>query len=263
MLYKSDYKYFVEFLLQAIEQDEDVRSAIGRIAGMHGGIAAADTDDSAAVREELAECRSALSERTRDYEKLQEDCGRLTDELEAERSQHATAKKQLAELLDINNRLATGYEQQSAAMAGLQSIQSAFAPQLRLYESYQNLPPEVLDTLRGIFRGSSVEEFVFCGVQKHNIELLWDTIKIRAVREEYAGLEELQQIFLYFFDAYNKTFEAPLYRLQEAAAGDEYDNEKHSKTSGSLATGRIREIVLPGYINTHNSRIERKTVVKL
>ncbi|MDQ0156553.1 hypothetical protein [Robertmurraya andreesenii] len=142
-------------------------------------------------------------------------------------------------------------------------IKALFGEQLKIYKLYQQLSPALKSSLSGIFRGQTIEQFLVCGVQKQNIELLWDAIKIRVVEGNDDELEELRAIFLYFFHAYNSTFDRPLYELQTVSENEKYDSELHMRTSKSRVAGYIDRVIFEGYVNTNSKKIERKSIVAL
>lgn len=193
-------------------------------------------------------------------------------------------EKALAKLEQANHELARGKEynnqlnQQFQTMEGemlelrkenellksnYHELASSFEQGLKVFHTYQCLSSELKSSLSGIFRGETVEHFLFCGVQKPNIELLWDAIKIRVVDENYEQLEELQQIFTYFLNAYNSIFEKPLYELQTVDTNERFDHELHIRTNKSRVSGKIEHVLLKGYWNKNNRKIERKSIVKL
>lgn len=184
-------------------------------------------------------------------------------ELEKTKQQKEMNQQINKSLTEVSNQYLSVKEQADLWRSKYQKINERFQEQIKIYETFQNLSPSLKSSLSGIFRGNSLEKFLFCGVQKQNVELLWDAIKIRVIDENYEELEELRAIFLYFFHAYNSTFEKPLYELQTVGENDKFDNELHIRTSKSRVSGYIKNTVFNGYINTNSKKTEKKSIVTL
>ena len=85
---------------------------------------------------------------------------------------------------------------------------------LEIYQKYNLIDGELKNELREIFKGNSFQEFIFCGVQLKNIELLWEISK-NSIFDNNKDSKKVADIFHYFFNAINRTYEKPVYRFLE------------------------------------------------
>ena len=131
------------------------------------------------------------------------------------------------------------------------------------YDTYLSLSSEVRESLKGIFRGGTIEEFFSCGVQYENIESLWDFIKIGVLEEKETDSKSLIFIFIFFFKAFNKIFASPLYVMEETNQGQLFDYDLHIRTGSSKVMGQISYVLLPGYRNAKTNKLIKKSVVKV
>ncbi|MBR8645900.1 hypothetical protein KEH51_23760 [[Brevibacterium] frigoritolerans] len=89
----------------------------------------------------------------------------------------------------------------------LQKRRADYREAEELYEAVQQLSETTKSSLKGIFKGGSVQEFIVCGVQYENISSLWDFIKNEIMEGREQEREILLALFLYFFQEYGKTYD--------------------------------------------------------
>ncbi|MGE7907707.1 hypothetical protein ACQKNS_25435 [Peribacillus sp. NPDC094092] len=144
----------------------------------------------------------------------------------------------------------------------LQKRRADYREAEELYEAVQRLSENTKNSLKGIFKGSSVQEFIVCGVQYENISSLWDFIKneIMEGREQERGI--LRALFQYFFQEYNKTYDTPLYKLQEVKINEVFRENLYIRALNSKISGNITDILLPGYMSINGKTI-KKSVVRI
>lgn len=141
--------------------------------------------------------------------------------------------------------------------------------ELRIFEKWKetfikfnNLNEEKIKSLKGIFNGDSVLDFIYCGVQESNINNFWDYIKDRALNES-DELEILEAIFNEFFKAINRVYENGMYETQEVNIDDEFDDDYYIRTSNSNPVGTIKKVLLKGYVQKGNKKIIKKSIVQI
>ena len=105
----------------------------------------------------------------------------------------------------------------------------------------------------------NAEIFLGYGVQEDNISVLWDVIAAGYHDLENAGkLNDMIEIFNYLFEVHKLiSFKKVTYTMPEI--GEEFDERKHSRASGSDATGEIVKVILPGFKIGNN--IQKKALV--
>jgi len=131
-----------------------------------------------------------------------------------------------------------------------------------LYGAIQQLSETTRNSLKGIFKGETVQEFIVCGVQYENISSLWDFIKNEMMegREQERGT--LLALFQFFFYEYSKTYDTPLYELQEVKINEAFREDLYIRTLNSKISGNVTEILLPGYTSV-NGKIIKKSIVRI
>lgn len=262
-----EYPQFLEMLQKALSEDE-IKEKIHKIISMENHETEKETKK---IEEQLLfDQRRQQEEKTRTTElnqkikELNNQNAILRNQIEqihiGQQSALQEKKQQLTAMMEQNTALNTQVKKYYEAY---RNLSNQFSQSLKIYEVYQKLSPALKNTLSGIFQGETIEQFLFCGVQKQNVELLWDAIKIRAIDENEEELDELKEIFIFFFHAYNSTFSKPLFELHTVNENEKYDNEKHVRTSKSRVSGPIKETLLHGFININSKKIERKSIVKL
>jgi tetratricopeptide (TPR) repeat protein len=142
----------------------------------------------------------------------------------------------------------------------LQKRRADYREAEELYEAVQQLSETTKNSLKGIFKGDSVQEFIVCGVQYENISSLWDFIKneIMEGREQERGI--LRALFQYFFQEYSKTYDTPLYKLQEVKMNEVFREDLYIRALNSKISGNITDILLPGYMSINGKTIKRSVV---
>ncbi|MFF2501517.1 coiled-coil domain-containing protein [Peribacillus sp. NPDC058075] len=149
-----------------------------------------------------------------------------------------------------------------AYFAELQKRRADYREAEELYEAVQQLSQSTKSSLKGIFKGGSVQEFIVCGVQYENISSLWDFIKNEIMEGREQEREILLALFLYFFQEYSKTYETPLYRIQQVKMNEVFREDLYIRALNSKISGNITDILLPGYISINGKTI-KKSVVRI
>ena len=136
-----------------------------------------------------------------------------------------------------------------------------FEEQLKVYELYKNLNEITKSSLKGIFKDDSLSGFFACGVQEKNINSLWEYIKIEIIEDNNSDIKSLITIFDFLFGKYLMAY--PMYKIQEVKEQESFNTDKHIKDSNSSVSGAISKVLLRGWINTKNSKIVKKSVVRI
>ena len=131
-----------------------------------------------------------------------------------------------------------------------------------LYEAVQQLSETTKNSLKGIFKGETVQEFIVCGVQYENISSLWDFIKNEIMEGREQEREILFALFQYFFQEYRKIYDTPLYKMQEVKMNEVFREDLHIRALNSKISGTITDILLPGYLSI-NGKIIKKSIVRI
>lgn len=275
-----------EKLLKLINEDNEIRDAIRNILHEEKPISSVEKD-----KEEI-EMLKALVEK---YKKCFSDEEVKTDTLTKELSKQkksltqdiAQLKQVKEELTDSNKELQSKQNKLTSMNSTLQnnvqqlqsdnkSIETSntkltktiefyrenFEDELKAYELFTSLTPNTRDSLTGIFKDSSLQGFLSCGVQDKNISSFWEYIKTELQEDKNSDRGKLVQIYDFLFQRYIRAF--PMYELQKVHKGDEFEALAHiNHSSSSAVSGTITEVLLQGYINTKTSKVIKQSVVKV
>ena len=160
------------------------------------------------------------------------------------------------ELIEKDKRI---LQQQSE----IKELQYEFSSIKESYNLFLSLNDEIKEDMVSILRGDKIENFVYAGVQYKNIESIWEYAKNRAINGQLEDLDKLEKIIMNFLDAYNMTYNSPLYEVQRVENGDDFDEEKFIRGYESRITGVISGVDLLGYVNLVNGKIIKKSVVRI
>ena len=216
----------------------------------------ADAQELTRLRTENAHLRQKLASAETENDGLR----RLLDKAEQERGilqgeRLAEAEKQKT-LLDSLEKLRHECER-------LQDQVKKQKDQNDMFERYLALPEEVRGTLGCIFKREDAQVFIACGVQRDNLEALWDVAKQRIMEGRMQETQTLAAMFRFFLALYNSTSDEPAFALQETEPGMEFSTREHILCPGSARSGVISEVLLPGYVSRYTGEIQRKAIVRI
>lgn len=211
--------------------------------------------------ERVIEKIQAIAE-ARSYSQLGEHKELLKEkENEIAKLQHELASKK-AEISECQIMIHHLNEKMESYYNELQKRRADYREAEELYEAVQQLSETTKSSLKGIFKGGSVQEFIVCGVQYENISSLWDFIKNEIMEGREQERETLLALFLYFFQEYSKTYDTPLYKIQEVKMNEVFREDLYIRALNSKISGNIMEVLLPGYISINGKTI-KKSVVRI
>lgn len=252
-----DQKEFIIQLLEALKLPE-VREQLAKVMSIPDSI----YQDPMSYQNNLIIEEKDLELKQKDLENE-----RLRSELIAWSAKDLLIQDQLGVAEGLNRKLQSKNdeltEQIHTANIKINDFNNLFYKIYNVYEVYLKLSDVSKTELRGIFKEDSPDVWIAAGIQPDNIESLWEYTKMRIMKRQYDDLDGLLQFIYYFIELYNKTKTAPFYILQKVTIGDCFDVDLHIRTSESKAAGKIKQILLYGYINANTSAIIKKSVVAL
>lgn len=169
----------------------------------------------------------------------------------------------LEELNVTKKRLARMEENRNEYKAKYFQFKGIFQRQTQTFYEYQGLSAQSLEALSGIFKGSSFEEFLACGVQPANIDALWEFARNEALHGNRKDIPILEKIITYFVNLYNGTNDSDILGFEEVHTGDLFDVDFHIRTKESKAAGNITNVLLGGLINAFTGEVIKKAVVEI
>jgi len=143
----------------------------------------------------------------------------------------------------------------------LKELKENFEEIIYIHNKFNNLSNDTKKAISNIFKDTSIQGFLACGLQDRNIDNLWEYIKISIINENNKDIANLIDIFNFLFSLYTKAF--PYIQKQQVSVGDKYDPTKYIKSSNSNVSGEIKEIILYGWENTNTGKIIKESVVRV
>ncbi|WP_318471037.1 hypothetical protein [Photobacterium leiognathi] len=144
----------------------------------------------------------------------------------------------------------------------LEFYRDNFRDDLQALELYDRLSEQTRHSLSGIFKDTSVQGLIACGIQEKNISNLWDYAKSETVNGNNDDIANVILLFNLLFKRFILAY--PMFSLQDAKPGDLFDTQFHIKHSSSVNTsGFISQVMLYGYVNSKTGRVIKPSVVKL
>ena len=192
----------------------------------------------------------------------------LRKELEDRKNENNELKEENQKLISDYNKIAGKYKNIKNELEVARKCVSEFKNNYGVldekYQLYLQLGDDIHRKLERVLSpngriAENAEIFLGYGVQEDNIAVLWDVIAAGYQNLENAGkLNDMTEIFNYLFEVHKIiSFKKITYTMPEI--GEEFDERKHSRASGSDATGEIVKVILPGFKIGNN--IQKKALV--
>ncbi len=207
------------------------------------------------LSQEVSQQKSFLMNKESENDNLKNDIRNFQNQLHSQTQKTSQAKNEINTLENEKQDLLNIAEKYN-------SIASKFENLIKIHKMYLSINNVHGVFLNSLFKGKSIDVFFTCGVQEKKIASLWDYIK-SSIIEEKRNIEELKQIFAYFFGLYNSIYHPPLYRSNNVRINERFNDEKHIKVSQHNHSGKIRKIVFDGYYNSNTDEIIKKTIVEI
>ncbi|ASI97002.1 hypothetical protein [Vibrio rotiferianus] len=210
-----------------------------------------DNSELVLVKESLQKAESENEELNKFFEKLKSLLG-----LEKEAN---VAVEQLSAQVEDKKRLESDVITLSQK---LEFYRDNFSDDLQAFELYGRLSEQTRHSLSGIFKDTSVQGLIACGIQEKNISNLWDYAKSETVNGNNGDIENVIALFNLLFKRFTLAY--PMFSLQDVNPGDSFDTQFHIKHSSSVNTsGAINQIMLYGYVNSKTGKVIKPSIVTL
>ena len=171
------------------------------------------------------------------------------------------ASKRDKTIQDYKHDLACSQEQNQALSSKVEFYRENFEDDIRIYKVYSELTEETKNSLKNIFKNTSMKGIIACGIKEKNIINLWD-YAMREVVNNKPDSAAIVSLFESLFAQFILAF--PMYKLQNIQQGEEFDTQSHIRhNNSSRVTGSIDAILLQGYINTKTDKVIKQAVVVL
>ncbi len=251
-----------------------------------------------AYAEEVENARKILGERDNHIEQLESQINGFNSKIESLEQNVATKTNQVeeiskyaesirghAEKLELqvaerNKELSNKADEIAQLNKDIDAYKLTFGNLTSVFEEYTNLTPKTKSGLAEIFPADiNVRSFLSSGAQWGHVQALWEYTQQKINNEDMSDVKTLSEIFAYFLDFHNSSYDAPLYAILDTKAGELYNEEFHSKIMTreerkaaffdtkkkptAPDAGPIKEVVLPGYKNLKNGRVMQPSLVRI
>ena len=256
-----DKKKFLAFL-----QDEDIKKKILEITSTQSE-SNESTNEAKNLEEKIKQLQEILQSKEKKIEEISKIITNQMDEINSYKIKLEDYNYKIQECIFKNEEYKKENKQLEKSKNEINNLlineKEKYKNISNIYRIYKNLTYETKEEIKGIFKKESVENFLFCGAQFENLQMLWDYIKNKIIENKSTDVDNLKLIFDYFFDQYNKIHDEEIYSRLYVNKNDEFDTDIHTRSSESKASGYVKEILLVGYKNKYTNNIERKSVVLL
>ncbi len=258
-------KEFLDFL-----EEEEVHNKIKTIVQ---GEESGDTEEAATLKKnnvKLEELVKSLEDDKEMFEKLKaklesmickkdEDIESLTKNSEQKESE---IKSHNTTIDSLNSQIHSLKSKNSSLDKELRALKNSFEADLSIFAEYEKLADSTKKSISNIFKDDSLNGFFACGVQEKNIISFWEYIKLEVINNKNRDIEKLNKIFDYLFEKYRLAY--PMYERQNTNINDVFDTQLQIKhNSSSNTSGKIKDILLKGYVNTKTDKVMKHSVVVL
>lgn len=135
-----------------------------------------------------------------------------------------------------------------------------FSEDVLIEEHYSSFTQQTKNSLSGIFKSQSIQGLIVCGCQEKSILNLWDFIKNKIVEESDVDSKRLIELYHLLFARFKIAH--PFYVLQEVTLEHDFDNQKHiMHNKSSNSSGKVKEVLLNGVVNSNTGKLLRPSVV--
>lgn len=178
----------------------------------------------------------------------------------------ASFQSEIDSLKKENQRLEQHERSLEKANKSLQSqMEQRFSHGWELFEAYQNVDDHTKQILHnGVFtQETNFMSFICGGAQTSSLEKLWDALKECIMYDQQKDAKILWDIFKYCIKLVNSSKTQAKYEVLPVNEGDRFDLDIHTEGPKSLAQGNVVNVYLPGYKNTYNGKIIKKSIVQV
>ena len=175
-------------------------------------------------------------------------------------------QSEIDSLKQENQRLEQRKRSLEKANESLQSqVEQRFSRGWELFEAYQNVSDHTKQILHnGVFtQETNFMSFICGGAQTSSLEKLWDALKECIMYGQQKDAQILWDVFEYCIELVNSSKTQAKYEILPVNEGDRFDSDIHTEGPNSLAQGKVVNVYLPGYQNTYNGKIIKKSIVQV
>lgn len=221
-------------------------------------------------KDKIIKLSGALEETQQKSHNFQAECDKWNDAYRTEKRNADTLRARFQNEIDSlkqeNQRLEQRKRSLEKANESLQSqVEERFSHGWELFEAYRNVSDHTKQILHnGVFtQEKNFMSFICGGAQTGSLEKLWDALKECIMYGQQNDAQILWDIFEYCIVLVNSSKTQAKYEVLPVNEGDRFDSDIHTEGPNSLAQGTVVNVYLPGYRNTYNGKIIKKSIVQV
>lgn len=219
---------------------------------------------------QIINLNGALNEYKQSIHDLQDENAKWSNAYETEKQKSSMLslkfQNEVEALKQENQRLEQRKNSIEKANKSLQyQLEQRFSRGWELFETYQNVEAHTKQLLHnGVFtQETNFMSFICGGAQISSLEKLWEALRECIMYGQQKDAEILWEIFEYCIELVNSSKTQAKYEILSVNEGDRFDPDIHTEGPNSMAQGKVLNVYLPGYQNTYNGKIIKKSIVQV
>ncbi len=220
---------FKNLLVKALDMPEileKIKSLLSRDEG-----AALKNAGEKKLQIEIAELKSFLLEKDDEISNLESSNRKLLKE-------NDKLRDALNDEKDLSSKLRKERDESKVKLKPFEKI-------CRMMEVYAKIPPKVKDGLKNLLAKGSPEELISCSLRQGNLENLWESGRILAMRQDYDSAKKIGELLEFMIESYAR-FNSSAEKLS-IKIGETFDDRKHIHSENKNRV-KVTEVLLPGLV---------------
>lgn len=190
------------------------------------------------LQAENAELKSLLSEKDNEISDLE--------------SQNKSFQKDNEKLKKENEKLRDSLDDEKKLSLKLKKERDELKVELKPFEKickmleiYAKISSKVKDSLKNLLGKGSPEELISCSLRQGNLENLWESGRVLAMRQDYDSAKKIGELLEFMIESYAR-FNSSAEKLS-VKIGESFDDRKHIHSENKNRV-KIAEVLLPGLV---------------
>ena len=227
---------FKNLLVKALDMPEileKIKSLLSRDEG-----AALKNDGNKKLQVENAELKRLLSEKDEEISVLELQIKKMKKDSEKRQEEYDRLCNSLDNEKNLSSKLMKERDESKVKLKPFEKI-------CRMMEVYAKIPPKVKDGLKNLLAKGSPEELISCSLRQGNLENLWESGRILAMRQDYDSAQKIGELLEFMIESYAR-FNSSAEKLS-IKIGETFDDRKHIHSENKNRV-KVTEVLLPGLV---------------
>ena len=186
-----------------------------------------------------------ISEYTDKLKKIREENEILKTEIDDLKTQLRESNGKVSDLDSRNKKLQKDNDKLKNENSELNAALKPFAKICKMLDAYTQIPPKVKDSVKNLLGKGSPEELISCSLRQGNLENLWESGRVLAMRQEYSSAKTIGVLLEIMIELYEKFNSSA--KMLSVRIGENFDDRKHIHCENKNRV-KITEVLLPGLL---------------